>query len=311
MISVVSPIYNESGNLTELYTRVTKALEGVSEEFEFILVDNGSMDCSLEIIKGLRKKDPRIKFLSLSRNFGHQGAIIAGLTYASGDAIISLDGDLQHPPELIPKLIDLWKKGHEVVFTIKKKKNKERKWLFFSNRVFYKFITAISDISLAYGQSDYRLLDRKVVDAIMQIPEKNKFLRGMVHWVGFSQVAVEYEAGQRKSGDSKFSFWNYINFAFDGIFSFSTLPLKLFLWMGVIIASFCAIWGIYYVAMGIANLFMSDKNLLPPGSATITVSILFLGGIQLIGIGILGEYIGRIYSQTKERPDFIVKEKSI
>src|SRR3989338_2139075 len=311
MISVVSPIYNESGNLTELYTRVTKALEGVSEEFEFILVDNGSMDCSLEIIKGLRKKDPRIKFLSLSRNFGHQGAIIAGLTYASGDAIISLDGDLQHPPELIPKLIDLWKKGHEVVFTIKKKKNKERKWLFFSNRSFYKFITAISDISLAYGQSDYRLLDRKVVDAIMQIPEKNKFLRGMVHWVGFSQVAVEYEAGQRKSGDSKFSFWNYINFAFDGIFSFSTLPLKLFLWMGVIIASFCAIWGIYYVAMGIANLFMSDKNLLPPGSATITVSILFLGGIQLIGIGILGEYIGRIYSQTKERPDFIVKEKSI
>ena len=311
MISVVSPIYNESGNLTELYTRVTKALEGVSEEFEFILVDNGSMDCSLEIIKGLRKKDPRIKFLSLSRNFGHQGAIIAGLTYASGDAIISLDGDLQHPPELIPKLIDLWKKGHEVVFTIKKKKNEERKWLFFSNRVFYKFITAISDISLAYGQSDYRLLDRKVVDAIMQIPEKNKFLRGMVHWVGFSQVAVEYEAGQRKSGDSKFSFWNYINFAFDGIFSFSTLPLKLFLWMGVIIASFCAIWGIYYVAMGIANLFMSDKNLLPPGSATITVSILFLGGIQLIGIGILGEYIGRIYSQTKERPDFIVKEKSI
>jgi len=311
MISIISPIYNEADNLIELYKRVVATLESIHEEFEFVLVENGSNDQSLEIIKNLRAKDPRIKFVSLSRNFGHQGGILAGMTYASGDSVVSIDGDLQQPPELIPKMIELWKKGYDVVFTTKKLKNNDRNWQFLWNRIFYKLIGLISDLNLTYGQSDYRLLDRKVVDVILNIPEKHKFLRGMVEWVGFSQIGVEYDVSPRKSGQSKFSFRNYVNFAFDGIFSFSTMPLRMFLWIGLSIAAFCGIYALYYFVMGIITILIPNKNLLPPGSATITVSILFLGGVQLIGIGCLGEYIGRIYSQTKERPDFIVKEKGL
>jgi len=311
MISIISPIYNEADNLIELYKRVVATLESIHEEFEFVLVENGSNDQSLEIIKNLRAKDPRIKFISLSRNFGHQGGILAGMTYASGNAVVSIDGDLQQPPELIPKMIELWKKGYDVVFTTKKLKNNDRNWQFLWNRIFYKLIGLISDLNLTYGQSDYRLLDRKVVDVILNIPEKHKFLRGMVEWVGFSQIGVEYDVSPRKSGQSKFSFRNYVNFAFDGIFSFSTMPLRMFLWVGLSIAAFCGIYALYYFVMGIITILIPNKNLLPPGSATITVSILFLGGVQLIGIGCLGEYIGRIYSQTKERPDFIVKEKDL
>ncbi|MDR4508732.1 MAG: glycosyltransferase family 2 protein [Candidatus Brocadiaceae bacterium] len=311
MISIISPIYNEAENIVELCRRVASVLDSIQEEFEFILVENGSSDRSLEIIKTLRKKDPRIKYISLSRNFGHQGGIMAGLSNASGSAVISLDGDLQHPPELIPKLVELWKSGYDIVFTTKKVNKHDGDWRFFPTRIFYKLISYISDVSLTYGQSDYRLLDKKVVDVILSIPEKNKFLRGMVKWVGFSQIGIEYEVAQRKSGQSKFSLWNYISFAHDGIFSFSTVPLKVFLWIGVTIASCCGFYACYYFIMGLITLFCPESNLLPPGSATITVSILFLGAVQLIGIGCLGEYIGRIYSQTKERPDFIVKEKNL
>ncbi len=311
MISVISPIYNEADNINELYERTKTVFAGISEEFEFIMVENGSTDRSLEIIKALQKKDKRIKFVSLSRNFGHQGAILAGLAHASGEAVISLDGDLQHPPELISKLVVLWKEGNDVVYTVKKRMEKDRGLRVSLTRIFYKLISAISDIELAYGQSDYRLLDRRVVNAILQIPEKHMFLRGMVQWVGFRQIGVEYEVDQRKRGESKFSFWNYINFALDGIFSFSTVPLRVFLWVGLSLAILCGLYGVAYIIMGLANLFIPGRNLLPPGSATITVSILFLGAVQLIGIGCLGEYIGRIYTQTKERPDFIVNEKSL
>lgn len=311
MLSIISPVYNEAENLTELCTRIKAAVKTTGEDYEIILVENGSSDDSPLIIKDLNKKDPRIKYVRLSRNFGHQGAIMAGLVHATGDAIISIDADLQHPPELIPKLVDLWKQGHEVVYTVKKVEREEKGWRFFLTKLFYKLISSISDLGLAYGQSDYRLLDRKVVDVILSIPEKNKFIRGMVNWVGFSQIGIEYEVDPRKRGKSKFSFFNYINFALDGIFSFSTVPLRIFLWVGITVASFCGIWGLYYLCMGIINLFLPDRSLLPPGSATITVGVFFLGGVQLIGIGCLGEYIGRIYSQTKERPDFIVKEKNL
>lgn len=311
MISVISPIYDEADNLAELYERTVSALEGAKEKFELILIDNGSRDRSLEIIKSLRKKDPRVKFLSLSRNFGHQGAIAAGLAHASGDAVISLDGDLQHPPELIPKLIGLWRNGYEVVYTTKKKRSECKDRYFIFKKIFYRLMSSLSDIDLLFGQSDYRLLDRKVVDALRSIPEKNKFLRGMVKWVGFSQVGVEYGISPRKRGRSKFSVWQYLSFAADGIFSFSVAPLRIFLWVGVVIASLCIIWGAYYFVVGAMNPFMPTKRSLPPGWVTITVSVLFLGGVQLIGIGCLGEYIGRVYSQTKERPDFIVREKEL
>jgi len=311
MISIISPVFNEAESLKELVERVSIAMKRSGQEFEYILVENGSKDNSLALIKELRSKDPRVKFVSLSRNFGHQGAIMAGLAHASGDAVISLDGDLQQPPELIPELIRLWKEGHEIVYTVKKIDNANKSWQFFLTVLFYRMISVISDIKLTFGQSDFRLLDRKVVDTILRMPEKKKFLRGIVEWVGFSQIGVEYEVGKRKSGRSKFSFFNYMNFALDGIFSFTTMPLRFFLWSGLIIAFFCLLWGAYYVIMGMITLLYPQSNLLPPGSATITVGILFLGAVQLIGIGCLGEYIGRIYYQVKERPDFIVKEKQV
>ncbi len=311
MISIISPVYNEAENLEELCNRITSAVKKEEVDYEVIFVDNGSTDRSLDVIKKLRKSDAKVKYVSLSRNFGHQGGIVAGLSSASGDAVISLDADLQHPPELIPELIRKWKGGYCVVSTTKKFKGVSSGFSLFPSRIFYKLISSISDINLTYGESDYRLLDRKVVDAVLEIPEKHKFLRGMVKWVGFSQTSVEYEVAQRKSGESKFSFWNYVNFAFDGIFSFSIVPLRVFLWSGILVALFCILWGAFYFVMGLISLFSPEKNLLPPGSATITVSIMFLGGVQLIGIGILGEYLGRVYQQTKERPDFIVKEKEL
>jgi len=310
MISVVSPVYNEAANLEELCGRLTAVFEKFEEDFEIILVENGSQDNSLSIIKKMRQQDSRIKFVSLSRNFGHQGGILAGLAHASGEAIISMDGDLQHPPELIPEMISLWRQGYHIVFT-SKIEPKEKDWRFFLTKLFYKLISRVSEIKLTYGQSDYRLLDKKVVEVILLIPEKNKFLRGLVDWVGFSRAGVKYEVAERKKGNSKFLFRHYLNFAFDGIFSFSILPLRIFLWSGLSVAFFCCLYAIIFFILGVISFFPKVNIFLPPGWATITVSITFLGGIQLIGIGFLGEYIGRIYSQTKQRPDFILKEKGI
>jgi len=311
MISIVSPIYNEEDNLNDLCQSIVAVLEDINEEFEIILVENGSFDKSFEVMRRLRENDRRIKYIRLSRNFGHQGGIIAGLTHASGDAIITIDGDLQQPPELISELIKRWKGGYEVVFTTKKVNKRDGHSMLFLKSVFYKILTIISDVNLSFGQSDYRLLDRKVVDVILNIPERNKFLRGMVEWVGFAQIGIEYKVDPRKRGDSKFSFWSYVGFALDGIFSFSTIPLKIFLWVGVLIAIACGFYASYYFTIGLINLFIPGTYQLPPGWATITFSILFLGSIQLIGIGCLGEYIVRIFTQTKQRPDFVVKEISL
>ena len=311
MISVISPIYNEAENISELYERTRAVLEGLSEEFEFIMVENGSTDRSLEIIKGLQKKDRRVKFVSLSRNFGHQGAIIAGLAHASGDAVISLDGDLQHPPELISRLVALWKEGNDVVFTIKKRTEKDRGALVTLTRIFYKLISAISEIELAYGQSDYRLLSRQVVDAILQIPEKQKFLRGMVQWVGFRQIGVEYEVDQRKRGASKFSFGKYINFALDGIFSFGRYPLHLIMIFSLTMLVFSSLYLIMVIVIWILKLLGIVDMPVPRGWTDLIMAICFLGSVQLMAIGILGEYVERIFEQTKSRPSFIVKEKSI
>ena len=311
MISIVSPIYNEESSIEELCQRVSDAMERSGENFEFILVDNGSSDRSLEIIKNLRKKDKRIKFISLSRNFGHQGGILAGLAKASGGAVISIDGDLQHPPELIPTLIELWRQGNDIVSTAKII-NSSDGWLRLNSRhLFYKIISLISNVTLKYGQSDFRLIDRKIVDVLIEMQEKSVFLRGLVEWVGFKKAEVVYEPHQRKEGKTKFSFMEYINFAMDGILSFSTIPLKLFLFVGLIISCLSLFWAMFYFFMGIANLFFWGGELLPPGSASISVGIFFLGGVQLIGIGVLGEYIGRIFKQTKNRPSFIINEKEL
>lgn len=311
MISIISPVYNEAENLQELCERVTAVFDSTQDTFELILIDNGSEDESLEIIKALRVKDRRIKYLSLSRNFGHQGAILAGLKYASGDAVISLDGDLQHPPEIIPDMIKLWRQGYEVVYTYKKNKIKSFDFRILLTKLFYTFISRVSDLKLSFGQSDFRLLDRKIVTIINKMGERDKFLRGLVDWVGFRQTGIEYEPAPRKRGESKFYLRHYISFALNGTFSFSTVPLRISLCVGMAMTSVFGILAVYYVILGLSHLFFREGIELPPGWLTLVTSILFLGGIQLMSIGIIGEYIGRIFMQTKSRPEFIIKDQDL
>lgn len=309
-ISIVFPVYNEASNLKALYQQVKQACAELTVDYEIIFVDDGSCDNSLEVIKGIRNNDYRVKYISLSRNFGHQNAIFAGMSYCTGDAVITMDADLQHPPALIQKMVDLWRSGAEVVYTTKKSTN-----LSFLERIifslFYWTISKISGLHLDFGQSDFRLLDRKVAKIILQIPEYHKFLRGQVQWIGFRQKALPYDVDKRHAGESKFSYRGRFSFALDGIFAFSRYPLHLIAVVGilVLIASFVYILFVFLIWF-LDKFNISHHFPLVPGWMSLVVAIFFLGSIQLIAIGILGEYIGRIFDQVKGRPLFIVKEKS-
>ncbi|MCB1304857.1 MAG: glycosyltransferase family 2 protein [Leptospiraceae bacterium] len=309
-ISIISPIYNEAENLEPLCHRISEAMKSTSVDYEILLVENGSYDESLEIIRKLRKKNARIQFVSLSRNFGHQGAILAGLSYASGHAVVSLDGDLQHPPELIPAMVRLWQEGYDVVYTTKDGRAKHDDWRFIPTRIFYWFMNLFTDVRLSYGQSDFRLLDRKVVNVINSIPERQKFLRGLIDWMGFRQTGLAYKTEARQFGESKFRLKHYVNFAIDGIFSFSTVPLRAILWLGLVVSGFCLLYVIFLLILYILNASGVIVESLPPGWTTIAVSVIFIGSVQLVALGVIGEYVARVYSQVKQRPDFILREKS-
>jgi len=275
-----------------------------------VFVDNGSTDNSLNAIKKLREHDPKVVYVSLSRNFGHQGGIFCGMSYATGDAVITMDADLQHPPALIPKMIELWRKGAEVVYTTKK--NSKMSFVkHLITRSFYWFISRISGINLCFGQSDFRLLDKKALRAILEIPEYHKFLRGQVQWVGFRQEGLSYTVEERFAGSSKFSYRDLFIFALDGIFAFSRTPLHILTLFGICVGGISFIYISSVLAMWLLKtLNMIQDISIPPGWVMLIVSVSFLGSVQLIAIGILGEYIGRIYDQAKGRPVFIVREDS-
>jgi polyisoprenyl-phosphate glycosyltransferase len=310
-ISITFPVYNEEENLLSLYEKVVAVLEEIGQSFELVFVDNGSNDNSLKIIKELRKNDKRVKYLCLSKNYGHQGGIYAGLKHSTGSAVISMDSDLQHPPEMIPKMIEYWKSGYEIVFTIKN----ENKGISFMRRFmikwFYKIISKISDLELVHGQSDFRLLDRKIVEILCNIPERKNFIRGIVDWVGFKKIGIEYDVNPRLKGQSKFSMYGMSVFALNGICSFSLVPLRMFIYIGVLLSFSSSLFGIYIIARAFTKYFILDSLSLPPGWLSVVLSILFLGSVQLLGIGILGEYIGLIFEQIKLRPEFIVMEKEL
>jgi len=309
-ISFVFPVLNEEGNLEALYQRVKQACVQSNADYEMVFVDNGSTDNSLDTIKGLRERDKKVIYISLSRNFGHQSALFAGMSYCSGDAVITMDADLQHPPSLIPKMVDLWRKGAEVVYTIKKN-YKLAPAKYFMIKFFYWFISKISKLQLNFGQSDFRLLDKKVFKVILQIPEYHKFLRGQVSWVGFRQQGLSYNVGERHSGESKFSYGRLLLLALNGIFAFSRYPLHLVMLAGIVISGLSSLYIFCVFAIWFLKIINIFHNIpLPPGWATLIVAIFFLGSIQLIAIGILGEYVGRIYDQTKGRPVFIIREMS-
>lgn len=304
LLSLVIPLFNEEENIQPLYDAIDKATKGIS--IEIIFVDDGSKDKSLAIIKNLSQKDDRIQFLSFSRNFGHQNALKAGIDYSKGDCVISMDADLQHPPELIPSLIEKWKEGYDVVYTIRKYDKKTAFFKKITARLFYGIIRSLSKTKIEKGTADFRLLDKKIIKEIKALKENYLFLRGMVSWMGFSQSSITYIAPERQAGKTKYSFRKMIKFAFSGITSFSTKPLQLSTFFGFLIAGAAFIYALYAI---IASTF--TDVVIEKGWTSVIVSVLFIGGIQLIMIGILGEYLGKLFIENKRRPNYIIKEKNI
>jgi dolichol-phosphate mannosyltransferase len=308
-ISIVASALNEEKNILELHRQICEALLPHKIPFELVLIDNGSSDNTWNVMRTLASKDKRVRCLSLSRTFGHQEALLAGMDHARGDAVITMDSDLQHPPEVIPQMVKLWQEGNKIVFTTKAKDYKISFFRYQLTRLFYFIISKISGLKLSFGQADFRLLDRQVIKVIQSMAERPKFLRGIVDWVGFPRTSIEFTVRERHAGVSKYNFRRLLEYGLNGIFSFSMVPLKIFWMSGIIISTLCFLYAIYAITVKILSASFPSVTA-PTGWTTLVVIILFLSSIQLIGIGLLGEYIGRIYHQSKGRPEYIVKEKS-
>jgi len=302
-ISVVVPAYHEEEGLDAFYQALSAQLEQIGETWEIVFVNDGSRDNTFEVLKRLHENDPRVKVLSFSRNFGHQLAITAGMQYACGDAVIVMDADLQHPPELIPQMIAKWREGYEVVYTIRSYGDEISWFKRTSSNLFYQTLNALSDTKLEPGVSDFRLLDRAVLDKLNAMPENVRFIRGMISWLGFRQTSIPFTAAPRFAGQSKYSLTKMLRFALEGITSFSTKPLRWITYLGLIIASMSLLYAGYVVFETLAF------GLSAPGWPTLMITILFLGGAQLTALGIIGEYIGRIYTEVKQRPLFVIQKK--
>lgn len=304
-ISVIIPMYFEEAVVQECYKRVTNTLSAISEyDYEIICINDGSKDKTLDILEKCAENDERLKVISFSRNFGHQAAVTAGLKFVSGDAIVIIDADLQDPPELIPDMLKLWEQGYDVIYGKRKSRAGESPFKLLSAKMFYKALNALSDVDIPRDTGDFRLVDRKVVDTINSMPEHNKFLRGMFSWVGYKQIPYEYERKKRFAGKTKYPLRKMLKLAGDGIVSFSSKPLKIVGGLGIfsIILSFGLL--IYAIVSYIFKL-----NNLSAGWTSLMVGITFFAGMQLLSLWIISEYIGRIYDETKQRPQYIIKKK--
>ena len=301
--SLVIPIYNEEDNIGQLYDRICIVMNQLAIDSEIILVDDGSSDRSLAMIQELRIKDPRVRYLSLARNFGHQIAITAGLNFVQGQAAIVMDADLQDPPELVPDMLKLWHEGFKIVYA-QRIVRKDESWLKrLSVYFFYRILKRLADIDIPIDTGDFCLMDRQVIETLNEMPERNRYVRGLRAWTGFPQTAITYERDGRFAGESKYPFTKLISLAIDGIVSFSRVPLRLASYLGLI----TAIFAIVIICL-VIYWRLTDPYSQFIGFAMITVSVLFLGAVQLICIGILGEYIGRIYEEVKRRPIYTLKE---
>jgi dolichol-phosphate mannosyltransferase len=303
-LSIVIPTFNEEGNIEILHSKLIETLTPLElDEFEFIFVDDGSQDRSLEIVKKLSIDDPRVKYISFSRNFGHQPALKAGLDHAQFAGVVSLDADLQHPVELIPEMIEKWKNGAEVVYT--KRKDVSLPWFKrTTSKLFYRIINTLSQIKLEDGVADFRLLDQKVIHALRAYKESNLFIRGLIPALGFKQESIDYTPHKRFAGETKYSFSKMIRFALTGITSLSAKPLYFSIYFGVFFAMLAFIYGLYAIYV-----FAFCHETIP-GWTSIIASILLIGGIQLIMIGIIGIYLGKVFAQSKGRPNYIIAEKN-
>ena len=292
--SIIAPVFNEKDCLDVLYTRVSEVMDNYGEPWELILINDGSTDSSPEIMRRLAEKDERIRCIYFARNFGHQIAVTAGMDHALGEAVIVIDADLQDPPRVIIELIEKWKEGYEVVYAVRKERDGESWFKKTTASLFYRLIDKIADVRIPLDTGDFRLYDRKVIDVMKQMPEKNRFLRGMSSWVGFRQIGVEYHREERYAGSSHYPLKKMLKLALTAITGFSTVPLQLALWTGCF---FCGAAVIAYII-----------NLIVHGGQGAAISVFFMGGIILIFLGIIGEYIGRIYEEAKGRPLYITRE---
>lgn len=301
LISIVSPVHNEEDLVEEFVQRVSHVVKDFN--WELILVDDGSTDNSYKLISQLAQKDPRVKPIKLSRNFGHQPAITCGIEYAQGDAVIILDSDLQDPPEVILEFINKWKEGFDVVYGQRHSRSGESFFKRFTAALFYRFLNRLSETKFPVDTGDFRLIDRKVVDALKSMNEKNRYLRGMVAWVGFNQVAVLYDREPRTKGKTKFNLFKMLNFATDGLFSFSTKPLKIANLMSISFTLLAILFAGYLLYQKLVH---PDRSV--PGFISTVLLISAIAGLQFFVMGILGSYIGRIYKEIKDRPIYIVEK---
>jgi dolichol-phosphate mannosyltransferase len=300
-LSIVIPVFNERTNLEQIYRRLRAVMDDVGDAFEIIFVDDGSFDGTLEALRQLHERDPRVRVVSLSRNFGHQCAVTSGLAYASGKGVIVMDGDLQDPPEVIPRLIAAWREGYQVVNAVRCNR-REAALLRMAYAIFYRGLRRIADVNIPLDAGDFSLMDRCVVEILKDMPERNRFVRGLRAWVGFRQTCIEYDRDARNAGKSKYSLSKLVKLALDGVVSHSFIPLHLVSQIGIFI-SLCALIGMVYLVW--ARL---AGHKIPVGWTSLIVLILFLGGVQLLALGILGEYFARMFEEVKQRPQFVVRE---
>ncbi len=303
-VSVVVPSYNEENNIVPLYQEIRKNIPE-SYDAEFIFVDDGSSDCTLDEIKKLKADDPQVFYISFSRNFGHQNALKAGIDHAFGDCVISLDADLQHPPSLIPQLLQTWEQGYDVVYTIRDDKKSGSWFKRVTSSLFYRLINTLSSTRIEPGAADFRLISNQVARQLSKITENYLFIRGLISWMGFRQKSIIYQPSQRHSGKTKYSFSKMLKFAMAGITSFSVKPLRISLIAGAFIALSAIGYGCYAIYV---TLF---TTLSLPGWGSLIASILFIGGIQLIVLGVIGEYLGKLFLENKKRPNYIVRETNL
>lgn len=306
VLSVVIPLYNESGSLGLLHQRLCAALDMLPLEVgcrELVFVDDGSRDTTFAEVAMLRAQDAHVKAIRFARNFGKEAAMAAGLRAASGDVVVLMDGDLQHPPELIPEMVAHWQQGASMVTAVRRSRDTDP-WLRRQlSRAFYSLFKRVSEVALAEGGGDFRLFDRAVVDAINSLPERTRFMKGITSWVGFRQVEVDFEPEERAAGASAWSMLRLVRYAVDGLSTFSTLPLRVWSLVGLVMAAISGLYGGWLVVR--TAIWGIDV----PGYASIMVAVLFLSGIQLISLGVLGEYVGRIFTEVKARPLYLVAER--
>lgn len=301
-LSLIIPMHNEAGNLVELHQRLCRVLDPLGETWELVCVNDGSKDRTLPELLSLRERDPRIKIIDFSRNFGKEAALTAGLDYAAGEAVIPLDADLQDPPEVIPELLSKWREGHDVVIAVRRARAGESLMKRGTAHAFYRFINRMSEVRIPEDTGDFRLMSRRVVDALKRLPERRRFMKGLFAWVGFNTAEVYYDRLPRHAGSTKFNYWRLWNFALEGITSFSQMPLKIASYLGLATSTFAFLFALKIV---LDTLVYGNPV---KGYPSLMVAILFFSGVQLVAIGIIGEYLGRLYEESKQRPIYLVKQ---